>query len=203
MIDQIGKNCTGCYACVSKCPRGCIRMLEDEEGFWYPQIREDQCVGCGLCEKACPVLTALPNSKTEQDIRVYAVMHTDEQTRSVSSSGGAFSALAETVLEQGGAVFGAAFDENYDVHHICVERAEDLPKLRGSKYVQSRIGDAYRQAETILKSGRPVLFSGTACQTSGLLGYLGKDYDNLYPQDLICHGVPSPMVWRKLCFGKF
>lgn len=197
MIDKIGKYCTGCYACVSKCPQDCIRMAEDDEGFWYPQIREDRCVKCGLCEKACPVLTEIPNHKTERDIRVYAVMHTDEKTRSESSSGGAFSALAETVLAQGGAVFGAAFDENFDVHHICLERIEDLPKLRGSKYVQSRIGDAYRQAETILKSGRPVYFSGTACQTSGLLGYLGKDYENLYTQDLICHGVPSPMVWRK------
>lgn len=197
MIDRTGKDCTGCYACVSACPKACIRMEENKEGFWYPKIQEEQCVKCNLCEKACPVLSKIPNHKTEKDIHIYAVTHTDEKTRAASSSGGAFSALAETVLEQGGVVFGAAFDENYDVHHIFVEKVEDLPKLRGSKYVQSRIGKAYEQAEAFLKEGRPVLFSGTACQTSGLLGYLGRDYENLYTQDLICHGVPSPMVWRK------
>lgn len=197
MIDKVGNACTGCYACVNACPKSCIRMEENAEGFWYPQIDTEQCIRCGRCEKACPVLSELPNSKTEKDIRVYAVKHRDEKIRLNSSSGGAFTALAQTVLEHGGVVFGAAFDENYDVRHIFVESEEELSRLRGSKYVQSRIGNAYRQAESFLKEGRPVYFSGTACQTSGLLSYLGRDYDNLYTQDLICHGVPSPMVWRK------
>lgn len=197
MIDSIGNACTGCYSCVNACPKSCIHMVEDKEGFWYPKIDPEQCIHCGRCERACPVMSEIPNAKTEDDIRVYAVKHRNDSTRMSSSSGGAFSALAETVLEQGGVVFGAAFDENYDVHHICVETAAGLEKLRGSKYVQSRIGNAYRQAETYLKEGRLVYFSGTACQTSGLIGYLGRDYDNLYTQDLICHGVPSPMVWRK------
>lgn len=197
MIDRIGKACTGCYACVNACPKSCIQMAEDKEGFWYPQIDSQQCIQCGRCERVCPILSEIPNAKTEKDIHVYAVTHLNEGTRLNSSSGGAFSVLAETVLEQGGVVFGAAFDENYDVHHICVESAEDLARLRGSKYVQSRIGNAYQQAEELLKQGRLVYFSGTACQISGLLGYLGRDYENLYTQDLICHGVPSPMVWRK------
>ena len=197
MIDKIGKACTGCYACANACPKSCIHMKTDREGFWYPRFDPDQCIRCGRCVNACPVLSEIPNSKTEKDIRVYAVTHQDESIRMNSSSGGAFTALAETVLEQGGVVFGAAFTKNFDVHHIYVETAEDLAKLRGSKYVQSKIGDTFKQAEKFLKEGRPVYFSGTACQTSGLIGYLGRDYDNLYTQDLICHGVPSPMVWRK------
>lgn len=197
MIDKTGKACTGCYACVNICPKACIRMVEDQEGFWYPQIDYDQCIRCNRCEKACPILSEIPNTKTEKDIRVYAVTHRDEDTRMNSSSGGAFTALAETVLEKGGVVFGAAFDEQFDVHHIYVESPDELWKLRGSKYVQSRIGNAFQQAEAFLKAGRLVYFSGTACQTSGLIAFLGRDYDNLYTQDLICHGVPSPMVWRK------
>lgn len=197
MIDKIGNMCTGCYACVNTCPKDCIQMEDSSEGFWFPKIDSTKCVGCDLCEKACPVLTEIPIRKTADDVKVYALIHKDEDIRKVSSSGGAFSAIAEYVLEQGGVVFGAAFDENFDVHHIAVEAPEDMYKLRGSKYVQSRIADTYRQAKEYLKAGRLVFFTGTACQTSGLIGYLGRDYDNLITQDLICHGVPSPMAWKK------
>ncbi|MBR3155014.1 MAG: 4Fe-4S binding protein [Lachnospiraceae bacterium] len=120
MIDKIGKACTGCYACVNACPKSCIHMKTDREGFWYPRFDPDQCIRCGRCVNACPVLSEIPNSKTEKDIRVYAVTYQDESIRMHSSSGGAFSALAETVLDQGGVVFGAAFTKNYDVHHIYV-----------------------------------------------------------------------------------
>lgn len=197
MIDKIGNKCTGCEACANICPKDCIRMVENTEGFWFPQIDTQKCVQCGLCEKACPILNPIPIHKTAEDVKVYALIHKDDEVRSHSSSGGAFSAIAEHVLEHGGVVFGAAFDENFDVRHICVEDIKDLHRLRGSKYVQSRIGDAYKQAKTFLKEGRLVFFTGTACQTSGLIGYLGRDYENLITQDLICHGVPSPLAWRK------
>ena len=197
MIDKIGNKCTGCEACANICPKGCISMVENVEGFLFPKIDSAKCVGCDLCEKACPVLNPIPIHKTHEDVRVYALIHKNDEVRSHSSSGGAFSAIAEYVLEQGGVVFGAAFDENFDVRHICVDSQEELYKLRGSKYVQSRIGDTYQQAKEHLKQGRLVFFTGTACQTSGLLGYLGRDYENLITQDLICHGVPSPLAWRK------
>lgn len=197
MIDKIGNRCTGCEACANRCPKSCIAMVEDAEGFLFPQIDSTKCIGCELCEKACPVLSPIPIHKSEADMKVYALIHKDDAVRSRSSSGGAFSAIAEYVLEQGGVVFGAAFDEKFNVHHICVDSPEELHRLRGSKYVQSRIGDTYRQAKEQLQQGRLVFFTGTACQTSGLLGYLGQDYDNLITQDLICHGVPSPLAWRK------
>lgn len=197
MIDKIGNKCTGCEACANICPKNCISMVENAEGFWFPKIDSAKCVSCDLCEKACPVLNPIPIHKTQEDVKVYALIHKDDQIRSQSSSGGAFSAVAEYVLEQGGVVFGAAFDEKFNVHHICVEKPEELHRLRGSKYVQSRIGDTYKQAKNYLKQGRLVFFTGTACQTSGLLGYLGRDYENLITQDLICHGVPSPLAWRK------
>ena len=197
MIRKIGDRCTGCEACANICPKNCISMVENAEGFLFPHIDSSKCVSCGLCEKACPVLNPIPIHKTQEDVKVYALIHRDEDVRSHSSSGGAFSAIAEYVLEQGGVVFGAAFDEKFNVCHICVEKAEELYKLRGSKYVQSRIGDTYRQAKEKLQQGRLVFFTGTACQTSGLLGYLGRDYENLITQDLICHGVPSPLAWRK------
>lgn len=197
MIDKIGNRCTGCEACANSCPKGCISMVENAEGFLFPKIDSGKCIGCELCEKACPVLNEIPINKTQDDIKVYALIHKDGAVRAASSSGGAFSAIAEYVLEQGGVVFGAAFDKNFDVEHIGIEKIEDLGKLRGSKYVQSRIGDSFKQAKVYLKEGRLVFFTGTACQTSGLIGYLGRDYENLITQDLICHGVPSPLAWRK------
>lgn len=197
MIDKIQNKCTGCYACVNICPKACIQMEDNREGFWFPKIDSTKCIGCNLCERVCPVLTEIPIQKTAEDVKVYALVNKDETVRAVSSSGGAFSAIADYVLEQGGVVFGAAFDENFDVHHIAIEESAQLYRLRGSKYVQSRIGDTYKQAKDYLKAGRLVLFTGTACQTSGLIGYLGGDHENLITQDLICHGVPSPMAWRK------
>ncbi|ALU13852.1 coenzyme F420 hydrogenase beta subunit domain-containing protein [Eubacterium limosum] len=196
MLNLINKQtCTGCHACAAKCPKQCIKMISDTEGFWYPQINEEECIDCGLCEKVCPVITPIKFADTFKPV-AYACYNTDEKTRLASSSGGVFTLMAETVLKQGGVVFGAGFDEGFNVCHQCVERVEELDKLRMSKYVQSKIGEAYREAEAFLKADRMVLFTGTPCQIGGLKAYLGKPYDHLITQDIICHGVPSPIVWK-------
>jgi len=170
-------------------------MTRDSEGFEYPVVDGESCVHCNLCDTVCPIThTQTVSSSTA----AYAAVNHDEHIRLASSSGGVFSVLASRLLSEGGVVFGATFSTNlHSVHHIAVENAEDLCRLRGSKYLQSKIGDAYRDAKTFLEHNRPVLFSGTPCQIAGLKAYLGKNYDNLITQDLICHGVPSPMVWDK------
>lgn len=187
-------NCCGCSACYSACPKQCISMVEDEEGFRYPIVDKSKCFDCGLCEKVCPVLNV---SNPNKPAYIFAFSNKSEDIRLKSSSGGAFSLLAELVLSQDGVVFGAAYDNNWEVAHTYIERIEDLDMLRRSKYVQSRIGDTYKQAKTILKEGRKVLFTGTPCQISGLRHYLRKDYDNLITMDFVCHSAPSPKVWRK------
>lgn len=186
--------CCGCTACVSVCPRHCITMREDEEGFLYPVVDKSVCVDCGLCEKVCPVI----NQKEErQPVKVYAAINLDEEVRCQSSSGGIFSLLAEKVIADGGVVFGARFDEHWNVVHDYCETLDGLVAFRGSKYLQSVMGESYKKASSFLKEGRKVLFSGTPCQISGLYHYLRRDYDNLLTVDVVCHGVPSPLVWRK------
>ena len=185
--------CCGCTACQQICPVQCIVMTSDEEGFLYPKINEGQCIGCQKCEAVCPIQTPpLVKGKTQ----TYVGYAQNEKIRRRSSSGGIFSLAAEYVLKRGGAVFGAAFDDALAVHHICVESEEDLDKLRGSKYVQSSLENTYAQAEEYLIDGRWVLFSGTACQIAGLKNYLGKEYDRLLTIDVLCHGVPSPKIWK-------
>ena len=191
------KDCCGCHACAVSCPKQCITMERDEEGFWYPKVDKSACVNCGLCEKVCPVLNAVPADEAATPA-AYAAMNEETQVRLESSSGGVFSALAKQVIAGGGIVFGAAWTEDYrDVHHIGAETEEDLSLLRGSKYVQSTLGDCYAQAKKALEEGRPVLFSGTPCQAEGMHTFLGKDYDNLLLVDIACHGVPAPAVWQR------
>ena len=187
------KNCCGCAACVQKCPKHCVSLKEDEEGFLYPVVNVDKCIDCGLCEKVCPVLN---QDKKHEPIGVYAAKNKNDETRKNSSSGGVFTLLAENVIKRGGVVFGARFDERWEVVHDYVEDKEGISKFRGSKYVQSTIGDNYLKAEQFLKAGRKVLFSGTPCQIAGLKHFLRKDYDNLLTVDFICHGAPSPGVFR-------
>lgn len=187
--------CCGCEACRNVCPGQCITMREDREGFLYPEVNVTTCINCGLCEIVCPML--LQSNKERTPFAVYAAKHKDDNIRLVSSSGGVFTLLAEKVIEQGGVVFGARFDENWEVVHGYVETKSELSLLRGSKYVQSRIGNSYRQVRQFLKSGRKVLFTGTSCQILGLKLFLRKQYDNLLTIDVICHGVPSPKVWKK------
>lgn len=188
------KDCTGCHACFTICSQNCISMDSDREGFWYPKVNYDKCIKCGLCTDVCPIInkTTVTNKP-----RAYACINKDEAIRLESSSGGIFTLIAEQVIDDGGVVFGVGFDENFEVLHSYVEDKEELSKFRGSKYVQSKIGDAYKLAKDFLEQGREVLFTGTPCQISGLKCYLGRDYDNLFCMDNICHGVPSPKVWKK------
>lgn len=188
------KNCSGCHACYNACPTGCISMEYDSEGFLYPKIDNEKCINCGKCDNVCPVINEY---KAGEKGKAYACINKDESVREKSSSGGVFGLIAEHVLDNGGVVFGAAFDEDFNVEHIKVDNKEDLDRLRGSKYVQSSIGTAFKQAKECLDDGRLVLFTATPCQISGLKAYLGRDYDNLILQDIVCHGVPSPKVWQK------
>ena len=187
------KECCGCTACVHMCPANCITMQEDEEGFLYPVIEEEKCIHCHKCVGVCPVRnTKQINTKTE----TFVGYSTDEEIRKQSSSGGIFSVVAEWIIQQKGVVFGAAFDDNFEVHHIAIETKAELEKLRGSKYVQSRMENIYLEVKQYLKMKRKVLFTGTACQIAGLKNYLNREDENLYTIDVLCHGVPSPKIWR-------
>lgn len=186
--------CSGCHSCYNVCPKHCITMIEDQEGFWYPEVDKNQCIDCGLCEKRCPILNDM---KVDNQPIAYACYNKDESIRKESSSGGVFTLLATLVIEHGGIVYGASFNDENMVEHIEINNVNDLSKLRGSKYVQSRIRDTYSRVREYLNQGRLVYFSGTPCQIDGLLAYLNKKYENLILQDIVCHGVPSPKVWKK------
>lgn len=186
-------NCTGCHACMNVCAKNAISMVEDEEGFLQPHIDVSLCIGCGLCEKKCPVLLPLRCDLTKQ--KVYAVIN--PQDRNVSSSGGAFSMFARYVLSKKGVVFGATIDENLQVYHIGIQDLKELYKLRGAKYVQSKIGNTYRETKKFLQDGRNVLFCGTPCQIAGLYAFLGKRWEeHLITLDLVCHGVPNQKTFN-------
>lgn len=194
MIQIINKSaCCGCAACVQVCPKQCIAFDEDEEGFRYPKVDMSLCIDCGLCERVCPEIN---KTKERQPLKVYAAKHPNDQIRLTSSSGGIFTLFAEQILADNGVVFGARFDENSEVVHDYTETKDGLAVFRGSKYLQSRVGNAYRQAEMFLKQGRKVLFSGSPCQIAGLKLFLRKEYENLLAVDFVCHGVPSPLVWK-------
>lgn len=185
--------CTGCGACYNKCPVNAINMKANKEGFLYPVIDSEKCIDCGLCYKVCPIEESVSKN---QDPNVYAVW-CDYETRMKSSSGGFFSVLANYVLDNGGWVCGARYNDTYDrVYHDWICKKEDLQLLRGSKYVQSDTGLTYRFAKRQLDAGNWVLYSGCACQVAGLIKYLGKDYEKLILVDIICHGAPSPEVYR-------
>lgn len=186
--------CCGCHACAQKCPKHSITMQMDEEGFLYPVVDKTTCIECGLCEKVCPVLN---KNKEALPLNVFAAKNNDDAICKQSSSGGVFFLLAEKTIKDGGVVFGARFDTLWDIEHAYIECIEGISQFMGSKYVQSRIGNTYQKAEEFLKDGRQVLFTGTPCQIAGLKHYLRKEYDNLLCVDVICHGSPSPGVWRE------
>jgi len=188
-------NCTGCAACSICCPKDAIAMLEDREGFLYPCVDQNKCDTCGLCIKICPVSSTSP-AKPKGEPTLYAGWSNDNALLRQCTSGGVFSEIARSIIEEGGVVFGAAYDKEMQVRHVAVEKSDNLHALRGSKYVQSDVGDTYAQAERYLKSGRRVLFSGTPCQVAGLYVTIRNGHENLMTCDLICHGVPSPKVFR-------
>jgi NAD-dependent dihydropyrimidine dehydrogenase PreA subunit len=188
------KDCCGCEACVQCCPVQCISTKVDEEGFLYPQVDSSLCIDCGLCESVCP---AIHQSTPRHPLQVYAAKNPNDEIRMSSSSGGVFTILAEYVLKKRGVVFGVCFNEKWEVVHDFTETIDGLAVFRGSKYVQSRIGDSYEKVMNFLKQGRIVLFSGTPCQIAGLRLFLRKEYANLLLVDFICHGIPSPGVFRQ------
>lgn len=189
------KECTGCSACMSICPQNAIRMVSDSEGFLIPVINPDLCTQCGLCVKTCPVINPLPPPSVP--VAFFAAMHVNEEVRMKSSSGGVFSALAETILAEGGVVAGAAFDETFRLRHIFVSNVDQLDQLRGSKYVQSDLEQTFREVRDVLRVGRRILFTGTPCQIAGLKRFLGPPNSMLICIELICYGVPSPQTWHR------
>ena len=185
--------CTGCTACASACPVGCIVMKPDQNGFPRPEINGEQCIGCLQCQKACPILTPLP--VPEQETLAYAVKSTDDHIRSFSSSGGVFSELAKLVFQKGGVVWGAEYDGTFSVKHALAETMEQAAVFRGAKYAQSDLSGVFQQIKKQLADGIWVLFTGLPCQVAGLLSFLGKRYPNLICGDSVCHSVPSPKFW--------
>ncbi len=197
MIENENKeNCCGCTACKNICPKNAIEMKEDEEGFLYPNIDKEKCIDCGLCKKVCPIINKVPNKPPIQQ-EAYVVNNKNVLVRKQSTSGGAFTAIAEYVIKNNGIVYGASFDNNFNVQHNYTTNINDLQKFRGSKYVQSDVKNTFREVRDFLNAGKMICYSGTPCQIEGLKKYLGKEYENLITVDVVCHAVPSPLVWRK------
>lgn len=187
------QKCCGCSACLHACPKHSISFQEDGDGFLYPKVDLESCIDCGLCERVCPMI----NQDSERvPLVTYAAKNDNESTRLKSSSGGIFTLLAEQTIDEGGVVFGARFNENWQVVHDYTDTIEGLEPFRGSKYVQSCVGESYRQVEGFLKIGRRVMFTGTPCQIAGLRKFLMKDYNTLLTVEIVCHGTPAPLVWR-------
>lgn len=196
MIEIVEKKCcSGCGACATVCPAQAIAMRTDTEGFRYPTVDVSACISCGKCEKQCPFISPKSPETTTPEGFLLADKHASR--RSVASSGGAFTLLATQVIEAGGIVFGAAFDRDWNVCHKGVERLDDLWQLRGSKYVESYIGDCHKDIKVALAAGRRVMFVGTPCQVAGLSRAIGKPHDSLLMVEVACHGVPSAKVWNK------
>ena len=188
---QLFKNkyrCCGCNACEMICGKKAITMIEDEYGFRFPQIDTEKCVGCGSCQKVCCINNEVELCKPGT---VYAASYKNKDISAKSASGGIFAALAKQVLTEGGIVFGSAYTKQFDVEVISIEKIEDLPRLQGSKYVQSSMNSSFLKIKSELQTGRTVLFCGVPCQVEALKRFLGRSYENLLLVDIVCHGVPS------------
>mgnify|MGYP005767307953 CR=1 FL=1 len=198
------KNCSGCSACYSICPMHCIEMKYDYEGFSYPYVDSAQCVKCGLCAKVCPIQEE-GYLEVKNSIH-YAVQNKDKDIRRFSTSGGAFGVLADSIIENGGSVWGVGFDSNVKVIHKRAVNRNELADMYGSKYVQSDLNDTFFQIQRELSENKYVLFIGTPCQTEGLINYIGKNNSYLLTADFICYGVPSPklyMSWLRYIEKKY
>jgi len=190
------KDCCGCTACVSTCPKNAISLIEDDQGFTYPHVNQSFCVNCGLCDKVCPVLNSEKRNKDYK--KIYALRLKDESILQKSSSGGAFYAIASYVIQNlNGIVFGVKYDEKMEVRHAYTETLDGLKDFQGSKYVQSNIKGIYEQVRSFLCIGRNVLFTGTPCQVMALKLFLKIEYENLICVDNICHSVPSPRIFKE------
>lgn len=194
-LKQKNLKCSGCTACFAICPKDAITMQADSEGFKYPVIDKNKCIDCGLCCKVCPLENMYGNFG--EDKTSFACRAKDKNFAKQSSSGGVFGILANMYIKEQAVIYGAAFDDNWNVCHIRADKKDELKRLYTSKYVQSDIGNTFRQVKSDLDNGKKVLFAGTPCQVAGLKSYLQKDYLNLLAVDFICHGVPSPLVWQR------
>lgn len=192
--------CCGCTACQSVCPHDAIQMQPDVLGFRYPVVDGNKCVDCGLCDNVCAFVKdagSVTGVPVDTQVEVTAARHKNPEILAESQSGGVFTAIAEKVLKDGGVVYGAAFDESHMVRHVRVDAFHGLGALRGSKYIQSDLDGIFRQVKSDLKDGLKVMFTGTPCQVAGLKAYIPKTlHDALLTVDFICHGVPSPAVWK-------
>lgn len=189
-------SCCGCGVCKLICPTKAIEMADNEKGFLHPIIDNNKCINCGLCANNCSFNNF---KKTNKKPKSYLFQLLDEAEREMSQSGGAFYALANSIVENGGFVFGCELDDSLTAVHNCYSKIEDIKKFRGSKYVQSNLKDSYLKCESLLLKGKLVLFSGTPCQTHSLLAYLSykkTNIDNLVTCDIVCHGCPSPEVFE-------
>lgn len=191
LISGNKEKCCGCTACKNICSVGAISLSEDEEGFLYPEIDKSRCAKCGRCKQVCPYNNDIAGNTP---LKTYAMINRNSEELMNSSSGGAFIAFADAVLNDGGFVCGCIFDENLQAVHVLSSEIDTVKKMQGSKYVQSIVGGVYKEIKEKLEIGKPVLFSGTPCQVDGLKKYLGREYPELYTLDLICHGVPSPRL---------
>lgn len=195
-FESYRKNeCCGCTACLNACPTRAITMQEDKEGFYYPSVNEELCVQCNLCRKVC----SWDHPKYENEVAplTFASVLKDKVERQRSTSGGLFYAIAKWIIEQGGVVYGAAFDNNLQLNHIGVDNVTDLQLLRGSKYIQSNLGRVFLNVKENLEKGKWCYFSGTGCQVAGLKAYLRKEYSKLITSDVVCHGVPSQKIFNQ------
>lgn len=190
-------DCCGCTACASICPKDAITMEPDTLGFKYPKVDLSKCINCGLCEKVCAFNDNYDKSLNLKEPEIYAARHKDMHEIETSRSGAAFIAISDYILENGGIVYGVGYKDHFRVAHKRATTKEERNEFKGSKYVQSDLDGIFRQVKEDLKQGNTVLFSGTPCQTAGLNSYIGKKLrENLVLVDIVCHGVPSPYIWR-------